>query len=232
MGNSASNPPPSATSRIWSRCSARSSGYYGMTGRLNLGDSYASTGGEVGTWEKAQTGNTLKTLHPDSRVDVPPGLKPKDLVGIPWRSPSPSAPTAGICAPTLSGPSPTRCPSRSPTARPRPTNTCSSSRSPRATTTTRTRFGRNAPGSIERIEAGFKDQYGDAASGGYRGAYGGPNGEQVNPAGRNKRSVWTVTTQPFPGAHFATFPPKLIEPWSSLARRRSAAESAGGRGSG
>jgi len=29
---------------------------------------------------------------------------------------------------------------------------------------------------------------------------------------RNKRSVWTVTTQPFPGAHFATFPPKLIEP--------------------
>jgi DNA modification methylase len=29
---------------------------------------------------------------------------------------------------------------------------------------------------------------------------------------RNKRSVWTVTTQPYPGAHFATFPPKLIEP--------------------
>jgi DNA modification methylase len=32
------------------------------------------------------------------------------------------------------------------------------------------------------------------------------------PAGRNKRSVWTVATQAFPGAHFATFPPKLIEP--------------------
>ena len=29
---------------------------------------------------------------------------------------------------------------------------------------------------------------------------------------RNKRSVWTVTTQPFKGAHFATFPPALIEP--------------------
>jgi DNA modification methylase len=29
---------------------------------------------------------------------------------------------------------------------------------------------------------------------------------------RNKRSVWTVTTKPFGGAHFATFPPKLIEP--------------------
>jgi DNA modification methylase len=33
-----------------------------------------------------------------------------------------------------------------------------------------------------------------------------------NDAGRNRRSVWSVTTQPFPGAHFATFPPKLIEP--------------------
>ncbi len=29
---------------------------------------------------------------------------------------------------------------------------------------------------------------------------------------RNKRSVWTVTTAPFKEAHFATFPPKLIEP--------------------
>lgn len=29
---------------------------------------------------------------------------------------------------------------------------------------------------------------------------------------RNKRSVWTVTTQPFKQAHFATFPPALIEP--------------------
>jgi DNA modification methylase len=28
----------------------------------------------------------------------------------------------------------------------------------------------------------------------------------------NKKSVWTVTTQPFKDAHFATFPPKLIEP--------------------
>jgi hypothetical protein len=29
---------------------------------------------------------------------------------------------------------------------------------------------------------------------------------------RNKRSVWTVATQPYADAHFATFPPKLIEP--------------------
>lgn len=29
---------------------------------------------------------------------------------------------------------------------------------------------------------------------------------------RNRRSVWTVATQPYSGAHFATFPQKLIEP--------------------
>ena len=28
----------------------------------------------------------------------------------------------------------------------------------------------------------------------------------------NKRSVWSVTTKPYKGAHFATFPPELIEP--------------------
>jgi len=32
------------------------------------------------------------------------------------------------------------------------------------------------------------------------------------PGFRNKRSVWTVATQAFPLAHFATFPEKLIEP--------------------
>ncbi len=29
---------------------------------------------------------------------------------------------------------------------------------------------------------------------------------------RNKRDVWTIATSPFKEAHFATFPPKLIEP--------------------
>ena len=30
--------------------------------------------------------------------------------------------------------------------------------------------------------------------------------------GRNKRSVWIISTKPYSGAHFATFPPDLIEP--------------------
>lgn len=33
----------------------------------------------------------------------------------------------------------------------------------------------------------------------------------VDPRGRNKRAVWRINTKPFKGAHFATFPPRLIE---------------------
>lgn len=36
---------------------------------------------------------------------------------------------------------------------------------------------------------------------------------------RNKRSVWTVATRPYSGAHFATFPPDLIEPCILAASR-------------
>lgn len=31
-------------------------------------------------------------------------------------------------------------------------------------------------------------------------------------AGRNKRTVWTISTDPFPGAHFAVMPTALVEP--------------------
>ena len=34
----------------------------------------------------------------------------------------------------------------------------------------------------------------------------------VDTGKRNKRSVWTITTKPFRGAHFATYPKDLIEP--------------------
>jgi hypothetical protein len=34
----------------------------------------------------------------------------------------------------------------------------------------------------------------------------------IRPHSRNRRSVWKVSTKPYSGAHFATFPPDLIEP--------------------
>ena len=36
--------------------------------------------------------------------------------------------------------------------------------------------------------------------------------ERTETGTRNRRSVWSVSTKPFRGAHFATFPPDLIEP--------------------
>jgi len=36
-------------------------------------------------------------------------------------------------------------------------------------------------------------------------------GPLVNPSGRNRRTVWTIPTRPYKGAHFATFPPDLVE---------------------
>ena len=36
--------------------------------------------------------------------------------------------------------------------------------------------------------------------------------ERVEDGKRNRRSVWSVATRPYKGAHFAVFPPALIEP--------------------
>jgi DNA modification methylase len=47
-----------------------------------------------------------------------------------------------------------------------------------------------------------------------------------NGKGANKRSVWTVATQPYQGAHFAVFPPKLIEPSRSSAEASPTAAAA------
>jgi site-specific DNA-methyltransferase (cytosine-N4-specific) len=35
--------------------------------------------------------------------------------------------------------------------------------------------------------------------------------EYCNPLGRNVRDVWTITSKPLPEAHFAAFPPDLVE---------------------
>lgn len=52
-----------------------------------------------------------------------------------------------------------------------------------------------------------------ALNGGDRGGPAQSNMRLGNhPGGRNIRNVWTVATQPFSEAHFATFPPALIEP--------------------
>jgi site-specific DNA-methyltransferase (cytosine-N4-specific) len=36
-------------------------------------------------------------------------------------------------------------------------------------------------------------------------------GHELGTSGRNIRSVWSIATQPYAGAHFATMPEKLVE---------------------
>ena len=38
------------------------------------------------------------------------------------------------------------------------------------------------------------------------------DGERWPNSGRNLRSVWTIATEPYKGAHFATFPQALVTP--------------------
>lgn len=84
---------------------------------------------------------------------------------------------------------------------------------------------------LDRYKKPFVDRYDKAAAGGYRGKFGGQNGVQINTNGRNLRNgdfffqTWQgllteddeplaliVNPAPFKGSHFATFPPKLVEP--------------------
>lgn len=51
-----------------------------------------------------------------------------------------------------------------------------------------------------------QDQLGKATYTGFNARY------QQPALGRNKRTVWTIPTQAYPDAHFATFPEKLVEP--------------------
>jgi len=45
-----------------------------------------------------------------------------------------------------------------------------------------------------------------------KGTYVGFNDRYVPVTKRNKRDVWTIAVRPYMGAHFATFPEKLVEP--------------------
>jgi DNA modification methylase len=69
-----------------------------------------------------------------------------------------------------------------------------------------------------RIIEGKRKQYEESMSGGgsnirgHNGTFNAAGEPIVNMAGRNKRTVWTIHTHAFPEAHFATYPPKLVEP--------------------
>jgi DNA modification methylase len=52
---------------------------------LNLGDSYATQGGSGRQGQTGQRATRRFTAELSSSKGIPDGLKPKDLIGIPWR---------------------------------------------------------------------------------------------------------------------------------------------------
>ena len=215
---------------------------------LNLGDSYATGAGSVGdrpgggaqgdVWSGAghrgtrggsakqpQTGNAIGPMTQPNRMPIP-GLKPKDLVGIPWRVAFALQADGWYLRSDIIWSKPNPMP-ESVTDRPTKSHEylfllAKSVRYYFDADAVRESGSATSHGGTP-TDAGPKLQAlrGDAGTLGVRAAKWHDDGDEctgsdcLNPshsAGRNIRSVWTIATQPYPGAHFATFPQKLVEP--------------------
>ncbi len=154
---------------------------------LNLGDTYiGGRNGGIGsssiTSQRNQKAARAAWLATPGRAHrSAPGLKPKDLVGIPWRVAFALQAAGWYLRSDIIWAKPSPMPE---SVRDRPTRAHEYlfllTQSPR--------------------------YYFDAA------AIAEPSSWDRGSGTRNKRSVWRVPQTPFAGAHFATFPPSLVEP--------------------
>ena len=141
---------------------------------LNLGDAYTSGGR---TWRDRDKKNPARGM--DYRAPTPRGLKPKDLIGLPWRLAFALQADGWTLRSDVVWHKPNAQPE---SVKDRPTR---------------------AHEYLFLLSKQKKYFYDHAAV----------QEEAVGPQGRrNLRSVWSVPTEPFRDAHFATFPPKLISP--------------------
>jgi DNA modification methylase len=176
---------------------------------LNLGDSYAGASGSGGATEKQS--RNVGSFH-DGGVRMAPGLKPKDLVGIPWRVAFALQADGWFLRSDVIWSKPNPMP-ESVTDRPTKAHEYVFLLSKSA----RYFFDADAVREAAIYEGvTVKASNPDTAKNGQKGRYGatafGFTQHDTTVAGRNLRSVWTIATAPYPGAHFATFPPKLVEP--------------------
>ena len=196
---------------------------------LNLGDTFAS-GGTGGCSPKSTlnggkgVGESEKLrLMKQSPRKIPDGLKPKDLIGIPWmvafalradgwwlRSDIIWA-NLSMVRPFQS-PKP-NCMPESVTDRPTKAHEYIFllSKSQKYYYDGEAIKEPAAPYRKCGKGAEYCDENADPKGGGFRGK-GGLKAWRPDETGRNKRTVWTVATKPYSEAHFATFPEKLIEP--------------------
>jgi len=200
------------------------------TGWLNISDSYAGSGKGIGSapdpkWPGARN-DGMK--HKTNWAVV--NLKPKDMVLIPFRLALALQAEGWYVRSDIIWHKPNCMPS---SVRDRPTSDFEhlfllartqkyfydqdSIREPIKTEEKRASGmetqGRQWRNNVHRKYKG-KDGYGGQGSSfaGHTGYFKADGTALSHPLGRNKRTVWKIPTSPFPGAHFAVFPEKLVEP--------------------
>lgn len=192
---------------------------------LNLGDSYSSSppgnktkgvsaksglngvNGESGRYrESLASGHATK--RDTSRI---PGIKPKDLIGIPWRVAFALQADGWYLRQDIIWHKPAPMPESV-------TDRCTKAHEYIFLFAKSERYYFDADAIKEPVAASTVSRLAQptlAQQIGSARVPGKTNGNMKAVGGsetRNRRSVWSVTTKPFKGAHFATFPPDLIEP--------------------
>jgi DNA modification methylase len=171
---------------------------------LNLGDSYATAGGSGKQGISGQRADRTFTAEGSSAKGVPDGLKPKDLIGIPWRVAFALQEDGWwLRQDNIWG-----------------KKNCMPEAVKDRTTRAHeyifmlTKSARYFYDSVAIEEDGVIAAGTKAAKGSVeraKHANGRPPEYKIYTGKRNKRSVWWMSTQPFPGSHFATFPLELPE---------------------
>ena len=179
---------------------------------LNIGDSYNAYNGNRGrsTSFQSATEEACPSL-PAGHGLTAKGLKNKDLVGIPWRVAFALQADGWWLRQDIIWHKPNPMPE---SVRDR----CTKAHEYVFLLTKSERYFYDA----EAVKEAFADERKGNPNGGGQYSIGsgrndsgalksGKWNEDGKATGRNRRSVWTVTTKPYKGAHFATMPPQLAE---------------------
>jgi DNA modification methylase len=171
---------------------------------LNLGDSYAGSGkGPAGNLGKEH--NERHMEHKHSAI-VPDGLKPKDLVGIPWRVAFALQADGWFLRSSIVWAKPNPMP-ESVTDRP----TKSHEMLFLLAKSHQYFYDHEAIKEPVKQDWGTRDRW----AGKYHNkgtGYTPHSGLEKSYERANRRDVWTIPTAPYRGAHFAVMPPDLVEP--------------------
>lgn len=173
---------------------------------LNLGDSYASQPswgrGSGSTLEGRKQGHEGGASPNRARL---PGLKPKDLVGIPWRVAFALQADGWWLRQDIIWHKPNPMPESV-------TDRCTKAHEYLFLLSKSERYFFDAKDFREPASAGHAGSRFDTGKTRAAKTNHVQNGERSDDGTRNKRSVWTIATRPYSGAHFAVMPPDLVEP--------------------